>query len=264
MKHFVPRELTPYTLEVHRHRHMKRSQAIYVLLIFFIISALIALPLVKVDVFTSAPGMIQTELDPLRVSANASGLIKQFSVEENSYVHLGDTLLVIERMGLVISDKKNILIQLAPVSGYVHILDGFKQGERVREGDPILEITPESGLIVKCHVSSEDIGFVEPNQEVEYQIRSLKRRGLGLAKGRVISIAPVVNSEGGSPAFEVRCSLDTLQGASDTNNSASTSQSNKNRHFKNGMTLIARFRLARRSALDILTEDPEETQINHS
>lgn len=380
MKNFLPERLTPYSLELYRQRHMKRSQIIYALLLLFLISVLIALPLVKVDVFTSTPGMIRTESEPVLVRARATGIIVHFAPKENSFVQSGDTLLVINRLDLSVRDslmtiqidsldvqiedlrklvessrfdtnglksgqlrtaiaevhrslirlertrymcridflrqkqlyKKGVIAQadlensryryersvddlelfhsgqnrrwhdqfktlnlrrqelqasltqiqeekkglilIAPVSGYVQRLDGLKKGVHVKEGAPVLQIIPETGLIVKCYVSADEIGLVEPDQEVEYRIPSLKKLGVEPPMGRVLSIAPDVSIKNNGPVFEVRCSLDSVAPESGLNKG----------YLKNGMTLIARFRLARRTVFDLMVDDLEDVKENFS
>jgi HlyD family secretion protein len=359
---------------------MKRSQVIYTLLLVLILCVFVALPLIEIDVFTSTPGMIRTESEPVSMRATATGIIEHFPPKENSFVQTGDTLLVIHKLDLYIRDsltnmrldsvnvqiedlrklvssshpepsdlksplmqtavaesnrslirhertlhlrrvdflrqkqlyskgvialvdlensryqyersvdemelvrsgrkrrwrdelktqvlqRQDLLVMLgqireaqrelvlvAPVSGYVQHLTGLKKGVHVREGAPVLEIIPESGLIVKCYVSSDEIGLVERNQKVIYRIPALKRLGGGTAAGKVLSISPDVSVKNTEPVYEVRCSLDSLPSES----------SCKKEPLKNGMTLIARFRLARRTVFDLLVDDLEDIQNNFS
>jgi len=380
MKNFIPERLTPHSLELYRQRHMKRSQVIYVLLLFLLVCIFMALPLIEIDVFTSTPGMIRTESEPVSIKVTATGIIEHFPPKENSFVQTGDTLLVIHKRDLYIRDsltnrrldsvnvqiedlrkllssnrpelpdlksplmqtaaaesnrslirlertrhlrrvdflrqkqlyskgvialvdlensryqyersvdemelfrsgqkrrwrdelktlvlqRQDLLVTLsqigeaqkdlvlvAPVSGYVQHLTGLKKGVHVREGAPVLEIIPESGLIVKCYVSSDEIGLVERNQKVVYRIPALKKLGVGNATGKVLSISPDVSMQNTEPVYEVRCSLDSLPSES----------RRKKEPLKNGMTLIARFRLARRTVFDLLVDDLEDIQNNFS
>ena len=153
-----------------------------------------------------------------------------------------------------IRQKKKDLIVISPISGYVRLLGGIQPGMRVEEGLPLLEIVPEAGLIVKCYVPAREIGRLRPDQDVEYHIPYSIRSDAKTSRGKVLSIAPDVEVKNEKPVFEVRCSLDTTL----------SEPRGKKKQLKNGMILIARFRLARRTVFDLLVEDFEDLQGNFS
>jgi HlyD family secretion protein len=159
-----------------------------------------------------------------------------------------------------IEDQRKNLVIRASASGIIRHLEGVRNGSYVHKGAPLVEIIPEDRLIVKCLVSSEDVSLVNPQQEVVYQIPSLKKLGVGPVTGKVISIAPDMILEEGLPVFEVRCSLDSLPDSPSSSGKDNDPSMGQRKYLRNGMTLIARFRLARRTVFDLLLDRKEGTQ----
>ena len=386
MKHSLSRDLLPFDQSLHSFKPLKRGRAIYLLLLVLLVLTPILLPLIEIDEFSASPGMIRTESEPVKVRARISGLVEQFVPRENSFVHVGDTLMTLRRDDLALSDsllavqidslkrqigdlqllvssgsflseglksslmrlsqreanrqsirierkrrrlkqellkqrllfekgvisrseletsqyefqrsddelrlywlglktkwkkklnqltvrreelmiahsriedqRKNLVIR-ASASGIIRHLEGVRNGSYVHKGAPLVEIIPEDRLIVKCLVSSEDVSLVKPQQEVVYQIPSLKKLGVGPVTGKVISIAPDMILEEGLPVFEVRCSLDSLPDSPSSSGKDNNPSMGQRKYLRNGMTLIARFRLARRTVFDLLLDRKEGTQ----
>jgi hypothetical protein len=69
-KQLFPKEILENTYEVHQFKYSKGSQRIYLLLLFLLLGALLSLPFIKVNIYTSAPGVIkpQEERIPLRIN----------------------------------------------------------------------------------------------------------------------------------------------------------------------------------------------------
>lgn len=57
-KQLFPKEIIENTLEVHQFTYIKKSQAVYIALIILFIGALLSLPFIKVNVYTSVSGII--------------------------------------------------------------------------------------------------------------------------------------------------------------------------------------------------------------
>ena len=151
MKHSHARELIPYDRNHQTFRTPKRSQAIYVILLVLIVSALISLPLIEIDDFGSDPGVIRTNSEPILVHAGVSGRIVRPLPKENSFVHLGDTLMVLRHSQIY----ENFHVIRAPASGIVGHLKGLRKGSCVSRGDPVVEIRPVSGQIVNWPVRGQ-------------------------------------------------------------------------------------------------------------
>ena len=146
--------------------------------------------------------------------------------------------------------KKNLTIT-SPINGYVQDLRGFETDTYLQTGALLFNLIPETGLIVECLVSPDEIWAINIDQEVKYQISASDRQDFAGITGKVISISQDISQHQGHPLFEVRCSIDPM---------GKNSDSLYVRKLKRGMTLIAKFRLARRSAFDLLVDRAEELQ----
>jgi multidrug efflux pump subunit AcrA (membrane-fusion protein) len=160
---------------------------------------------------------------------------------ENRFVVQGDTLFSIRRKGL-----KSEQIYRAPRDGYVRNLKSEAQKTLVYSGEMILEIQTESDLVVKCYLSGDKITSLQPEQNVEFQIHTAQQKRDKSFAGKVTDILPDISRKDKAAIFEVRCSIDNPVG-----NDLHASE------LKPGMALLARFRLARRSAFDIILKDVE-------
>ena len=106
---------------------------------------------------------------------------------------------------------------------------------------------------MKCYLSGDNITSLQPEQSVEFQIQSARRETNKVFSGKIKEILPSISKKDKAAIFEVRCSIDdTLE------NDLHDSQ------LKSGMTLLARFKLARRSAFDIILKDVEDIDKNAS
>ena len=61
MKSVIPRKSLTYSSELYRYKFLKRSNKIYLILLLMLLSIAISLPLIKVDIYKSAPGIIQSK-----------------------------------------------------------------------------------------------------------------------------------------------------------------------------------------------------------
>ena len=225
MKHSPDRELIPYDHKHQSFRTPKRSQAIYVLLLVLLVSTLISLPLIETGEFSSSPGRIRTNSEPILVRAAVSGRIKGLGPGTNSFVHLGDTLMVLSHSQIK-GREKTLAIQ-APASGILSHPERVRKGACVIRGDLIAQIMPETGLIANCPGG-----------------RQLTRK--------VISISPEVALDPGRPIFEFSGSPDSLPASPALPLAGQSRARPGSVHLRNGMTLITRFRLARRSVFDLV------------
>lgn len=265
MKKLLPEGFELRTADVHDRSRWRRNQLIYSAILLMLVSALVFLPFIEFDVSTSSPGVIRSEAEPLTILASATGIIEKVFPVENAHVRKGDTLLVMacEKFNSLILKQEDLLVLrtrvedqnytlalLSPIDGSVRVLSGLFAGSLVQEGRPLFEIVPDSHLIAACYVSPDEIGFVKPGQEVEIQVSSFKRRVIGPLRGKVLDIGSTLDLYHGNPAVEVRCSLNEGEGIADPC------------QLKKGMTLLVRFRLARRSAIDLLADEVEDPQKN--
>lgn len=80
------------TLELIRRRQI-RVPAASIFAGFLILAGVTALPLVKIDLLTTAGGMIRTGTPPVRIVAPVSGMVSQNLMKDRMFVSAGDTLV---------------------------------------------------------------------------------------------------------------------------------------------------------------------------
>lgn len=234
-------------LLLYRYRVLKKHRFVYWLLLLFITASILALPWIHVESVISSPGVIAPLEEPVEIRAEASGKLFSSNFNDNCYVQKGDSLFSIRTGPL----KKELFI-LAPISGYVCWLQEFERSSNVKRGQRIIEIVPKSALFVKCYLSGKDITSVQPQQVVEFQVESPKKNNEAVFPGTITEIVPSININEGRPIYEVRCSIADFQ---------------KEIHpveLKPGITLLTRFRSARRSAFDIILKDVENENSEQS
>ena len=192
--------------------------------------------------------MIVPPVEPIEIRARSTGELNFFDLEENRFVVQGDTLFSIRQKGV-----KSEQFHRAPMDGYVRNLRIEAHQSLVNSGEMILEIRAKSDLIVKCYLSGDKITSLQPEQNVNFLVRSTRKERDKSFSGKVTDILPDISREDKPSVFEVRCSIDNTD-ENDLNASG----------LKPGMTLLARFRLARRSAFDIILKDAEDINQNPS
>lgn len=89
-------ELEDSTLDLIHRRRVRSHQPAYVLTVLVIL-AISALPLVKVDVVTSARGMVRPLREPTELISYMSGIVENSILMDNRPVEAGDTLVWIRR-----------------------------------------------------------------------------------------------------------------------------------------------------------------------
>ncbi len=247
MKSNLYRVPSEYNYVCHRYTNRNKSSVLYPILLITVIACFIAMPWIQIESVTTSPGMISPPIHPFEVKVKSKGILKLYPFEENRFVQKGDTLF-----SIWIEAQSKEEFNIAPIDGYVRMLRNEIDKSVVESGEMILEIQPEHEIVVRCYLSGDEITSVQPNQNVEFQFRSFGKEKNGTLSGKVTGILPSINRNDEKAIYEVRCSVDTLE---------------KNFHayqLKAGMTLLARFRPARRSAFDIILKDVEDKDRNPS
>lgn len=84
------------TVSILNSRYKKNSYIIYKLLLFSVISVVIALPMVEVDITSKSRGIVRPLGDNIQVTPIVSGRVMVSNIINNQTVREGDTLLVVE------------------------------------------------------------------------------------------------------------------------------------------------------------------------
>src|SRR5690606_31678886 len=109
MKQIFPKEILETTVEVHQFKHDTKSKVIYNVILTATIVVLTLLPFIKVDIYTSARGIIKPDKERLSVSSLNSGKIRATNIKNNRIVQKGDTLLVLDNA--IINEKLKLSCQ---------------------------------------------------------------------------------------------------------------------------------------------------------
>ncbi len=96
MSQIFPKEILENTIEVHLFKHKIRTQIIYSVVLISFIGALIALPFIYLDVYTTSKGIIKPKTERVNIISLYSGKVIGNFLKENKYVKRGDTLLIID------------------------------------------------------------------------------------------------------------------------------------------------------------------------
>lgn len=132
IKYVFPLEVLEQTAQFHYYTQNRTSWVIYVTLLVFICGILAALPILKVDVYSTARGIIMPAKEREKLTIINSGRIVYSRLSNNTTVNAGDTLLVIDNNGL--DDKLELCVrQLAEtksgLSDLESLLDTRKKGQ---------------------------------------------------------------------------------------------------------------------------------------
>lgn len=96
MKQLFPKEIVENNVITHAFKHKTKSRIIYTIVLTGILIFLIALPLIKIKVYSSARGIIKPDKERVILRTINSGRILKSEIRTNKQVKKGDTLLVVE------------------------------------------------------------------------------------------------------------------------------------------------------------------------
>lgn len=367
-----PKEILENTSEVFQFKHTTKSKIIYNSLIISILAALIALPFIQVDIYTSSAGLVKPNTERVPISLINSGRVKYSTMRDNLEVKAGDTLLIIENKiieeqlsfsnnqgqelnqfirdlsyltskdalrleglqsakykadfleftqklkelktrlkqkktnfdrnkalynnGVIASaeferiesefgiaksnvsslqkqqksswqselinykdalqelvSNKNQLIEnksqfyiTAPTSGTLLNTAQLRPGSFVGQGIQLAEISPDTDLIAECYITPADIGLINPDKKVVFQVDAYNYNQWGLANGNITEISKDIVMIDQKPVFKIRCKIkeEFLQ-----------LKNGVKGKIKKGMTVNARFLLAERTLYDLLYDN---------
>lgn len=85
-----------HSLEHHLSQHSKRSQAIYVTIVLFLMAAIAALPLIRVDVSVQSGGILRPTTEKHEVRVRMSGVAERLLVRDGQRVQQGQPMLLLQ------------------------------------------------------------------------------------------------------------------------------------------------------------------------
>lgn len=135
---------------------------------------------------------------------------------------------------------------VAPVAGTVEEAASLSPGSFVQAGQRVAVLSPATPLVADVFVSPADIGLVRTDASVRLQIDAFRYTDWGFIQGRVTEISDDFVMWGGQPAFRVRVRPEATTLAL---------RNGARGELRKGMTLTARFTVARRSLWQLLRDD---------
>ncbi len=145
--------------------------------------------------------------------------------------------------------QKQFYIITTPVSGTVEEFSGIYTGSMLQTGQAIAVISPESDKIAEVYVSAKDIGYLSKGQTTKIQIDAFNYNQWGPLQGEIIDISDDFILADNTPVFNVKCRLDK--------DYLELKNGVKGR-LKKGMTVNARFIIARRSLFQMLYQKSDD------
>ena len=173
----------------------------------------------------------------------------QMSQWQNELRILERELLDLEgQLAQLLREKENLTIK-SPVSGSIQNIAGIYSGSMVFANQDLAQISPDTSLIVESFVNPNDIGLLQKNMPVRFQIDAFNYNQWGLGTGKVLEISNDVHIVNERPVFKVKCLLDKeyLQ-----------LKNGYKGYLKKGMTLQARFMVTERTLWQLLYDKVDD------
>lgn len=137
----------------------------------------------------------------------------------------------------------------APVRGTLQGFYSRYTGGLLQAGEIIASLSPETDLVAECYVSTSETGLLKNGQEVKFQVDAFNYNYFGIATGRVLSIDNDFTLVENRPVFKVRCAF---------NQNQLYLKNGFTGHLKKGLTVQARFTIARRSLWKLLFDKVDD------
>jgi membrane fusion protein, peptide pheromone/bacteriocin exporter len=135
----------------------------------------------------------------------------------------------------------------APTDGTLVDFAPLAPGAFVQQGQRLGDLSPDDALVAEVYVSPRDVGQIQPGQEVRMQVDAFHYTEWGMLRGTVKRVADdfTMRGNGSQPVFRVFVTPESLELAM---------RNGLRAEVRKGMTLQARFVVARRSLFSLLYE----------
>jgi len=169
----------------------------------------------------------------------------QYQEWEIQFQKLQEEIAVIEREILRLEAERKYYYIYSPYTGTVESLTARYSGSTIEAGQVFCIISPKTALIAECFIPNKNIGFLYPGQECLFQVDAYHFNRFGTIEGKILSIDQDFMLIDNIPSYRVKCSF---------NSDIISLPGGGWAELKKGMTFTARFKIARRSAWDLLYE----------
>ena len=138
---------------------------------------------------------------------------------------------------------------LAPVNGSLEEFSGIFVGSVLKGGEPIGNISPDTGLIGEIYMPSKDIAYLRASQEVRIQVDAFPSREWGMITAEIAEISKDCIWMNQQAVYRVRCHF---------RQSRLTLKNGYEGDLLKGMTFQARCKVASRSLFQLLTDKADD------
>jgi HlyD family secretion protein len=137
----------------------------------------------------------------------------------------------------------------SPVDGTVESFSGIYKGTNLQAGQVVAVISPSNSLIAEVYMPAKNVGMLRNGMPVKIQVDAFNYNEWGFLSGQITGISDDYLLVNNAPVFKVKCSINTdilklKNGATGT--------------IKKGMTLNARFMIAKRSLFQLLYQKSDD------
>jgi HlyD family secretion protein len=197
--------------------------------------------------FASPSDVEAREFDLARARSDAALLEQRTrSRWESELVAARMRLAEVEARLQELGEERSLHIIRAPVGGTVEQVAALSPGSFLQVGEPLAVVSPDTTLVADVYVTPRDIGLLRVGTVARLLVDAFDYNAWGVVPGRVTQISDDFILLDRRPVFKVRCAIDRrelvlangVRGA-----------------LKKGMTLQARFLIARRSLLQLIYDD---------
>jgi HlyD family secretion protein len=115
----------------------------------------------------------------------------------------------------------------------------------LQAGQKVCLVSPDTALVAEVMVLPKDIGWLSVGNKVHLQIDAFNYTDWGMVSGKILEISNDFQLTNQTPVFKVRCTLDKQ---------VLTLNNGIKGILKKGMTLNARFFVAERSLMQLITD----------
>ncbi|AXT62171.1 HlyD family efflux transporter periplasmic adaptor subunit [Aquimarina sp. AD10] len=197
MKQLFPKEIIENTVEVHQFEHSNKSKIIYSTILFAFIIVLVLLPFIKVDIYTTARGMLKPSKERIAITPLQSGKVVYANMVDNQKVKKGDTLMMTNTT--VVKDNiKRATTQIVETKKFISDCEYLINTSK-----------PNFSNIQSARYQKEFLYFTQKIQELQTRFEKTKvdeLRNEKLYKKGVVAKVDYENS-----AFEHQLAASTLQ-----------------------------------------------------
>ena len=106
MKNIFPKEFIAQSVEFHRHKFLRKSHTLYIVLLIGLIIVALLLPIIRIDLYSDTPGMIRPKKARNLINSPINGKVERVNITENSFVNEGDTLIMLNDRDISLTIKR--------------------------------------------------------------------------------------------------------------------------------------------------------------